>query len=149
MDIGELFPAGPVLDEEHQVGRVGSIEGLADRLRAGDVVRVFDRRRWGKSSVARAALKRLDTEGLITARVALDEYPTPAAAAAVLAEAFAARTQRVARTRARSAARSERSCPQAEKRPAARTRWPLASCSKDCDPRSSPCSGCWQLSLRP
>jgi hypothetical protein len=101
MDIGELFPAGPILDEEHQVGRVDSIEALADQLRAGDVVRVFDRRRWGKSSVARAALKRLHVEGLITARVALDEYPTPAAAAAVLAEAFAAPTERAA-TAARS-----------------------------------------------
>jgi len=101
MDIGELFPAGPVLDEEHQVGRIDSIEALADRLRAGDVVRVFDRRRWGKSSVARAALQRLHVEGLITARVALDEYPTPAAAAAVLAEAFAAPSRR-ATTAARS-----------------------------------------------
>lgn len=101
MDISDLFPAGPVLDEEHQVGRIDSIEGLAERLRAGDVVRIFDRRRWGKSSVARAALQRLRTEGLITARVALDEYPTPAAAAAVLTEAFVAPPQR-----AEAAARS-------------------------------------------
>jgi hypothetical protein len=89
MDISNLFPAGPIIDEEHQIGRLSSIEGMTDWLRAGDVIRVFDRRRWGKSSVARAALTRLQTEGLITVRLALDEYPTPAAAAAVLAEASA------------------------------------------------------------
>jgi hypothetical protein len=96
MDIGELFPAGPILDEEHQIGRLNPIEGMTDRLRAGDVIRVFDRRRWGKSSVARAALTRLETEGLITVRLALDEYPTPAAAAAVLAEVFSTRSERAA-----------------------------------------------------
>jgi len=52
------------------------------------VVRVFDRRRWGKSSVARAALSRLTAEGLVATRLPLDEYPTASAAAAVLASAF-------------------------------------------------------------
>ncbi len=100
MDISELFPAGPIIDEDHQIGRLSSIKGMTDRLRAGDVVRVFDQRRWGKSSVARAALKRLEAEGLVTVRLALDEYPTPAAAAAVLAEAFSTRSERtVAGTR--------------------------------------------------
>lgn len=54
MDISELFPAGPILSEERQIGRIPAIEALAAHLRAGDVMRVFDRRRWGKSSVARA-----------------------------------------------------------------------------------------------
>lgn len=90
MDLTDLFPAGPIIYEQHQIGRLNSSQGLADRLRAGDVVRVFDRRRWGKSSVARGALSRLEAEQMVVTRVALDEYPTPAAAAAVLAEAFRA-----------------------------------------------------------
>jgi hypothetical protein len=88
MDISELFPAGPIIDEAHQIGRRNSIEALTDRLRAGDVVRVFDRRRWGKSSVARAALARLTAERLVAIRLPLDEYPTASAAATVLANAF-------------------------------------------------------------
>jgi hypothetical protein len=96
MDISELFPAGPIIDERHQIGRLNSIEALTDRLRAGDVVRVFDRRRWGKSSVARAALVRLTTEGLVAVRLPLDEYPTAAAAAAYLANAFRTPGERAA-----------------------------------------------------
>jgi hypothetical protein len=96
MDLSELFPAGPIIDEQHQIGRLSSIEGLAERLRAGDVVRVFDRRRWGKSSVARAALSRLEAEQMVVMRLALDEYPTPAAAAAVLADAFTTPVERAA-----------------------------------------------------
>ncbi len=88
MDISELFPAGPIIDEAHQIGRRNSIEALTDRLRAGDVMRVFDRRRWGKSSVASAALARLAEEGVVAIRLPLDEYPTASAAAAVLASAF-------------------------------------------------------------
>lgn len=96
MDISQLFPAGPIIDELHQIGRRNSIEALADRLRAGDVVRVFDRRRWGKSSVARAALSRLTAEGMVAIRLPLDEYPTASAAAAVLASAFRTPGERVA-----------------------------------------------------
>ncbi len=88
MDISELFPAGPIIDEAHQIGRRNSIEALTDRLRAGDVMRVFDRRRWGKSSVASAALARLAEEGVVAIRLPLDEYPTASAAAAVVASAF-------------------------------------------------------------
>jgi len=95
MDISELFPAGPILSEERQIGRVPAIEALAAHLRAGDVIRIFDRRRWGKSSVARAALARLETEGLIALRLPLDEYPTSAAAAAFLASACASPAARV------------------------------------------------------
>ena len=101
MDISELFPAGPIIDEADQIGRRSSIEDLAERLRAGDVVRVFDRRRWGKSSVARAALARLHDQGVIAVRLPLDEYPTAEAAAAVLASHFLSETQRAA-TGARS-----------------------------------------------
>jgi hypothetical protein len=96
MDISELFPAGPIIDEAHQIGRRNSIDALTDRLRAGDVVRVFDRRRWGKSSVARAALGRLTAEGLVAIRLPLDEYPTASAAAAVLANAFWTPSERAA-----------------------------------------------------
>jgi hypothetical protein len=42
-------------------------------------VRVFDRRRWGKSSVARAALSRLEAADLVAVRLPLDEYPTASA----------------------------------------------------------------------
>jgi len=96
MDVSDLFPAGPIIDELQQIGRRNSIESLTDRLRAGDVVRVFDRRRWGKSSVARAALSRLTAEGLVAIRLPLDEYPTAAAAAAVLANAFQTPGERAA-----------------------------------------------------
>jgi hypothetical protein len=96
MDISDLFPAGPIIDESHQIGRRNSIDALTDRLRAGDVVRVFDRRRWGKSSVARAALARVEAEGLVAVRLPLDEYPTASAAAAVLASAFRTPGERAA-----------------------------------------------------
>jgi hypothetical protein len=96
MDISDLFPAGPIIDERHQIGRGPSIEALTDRLRAGDVVRVFDRRRWGKSSVARAALARLEAEGLVAVRLPLDEYPTASAAAAFLANALRTPGERAA-----------------------------------------------------
>jgi hypothetical protein len=94
MDISELFPAGPIIDERHQIGRGPSIDALTDRLRAGDVVRVFDRRRWGKSSTARAALSRLAAEGFVAIRLPLDEYPTASAAATFLASAFRTRGER-------------------------------------------------------
>src|SRR5579884_3373328 len=96
MDISDLFPAGPIIDEAHQIGRRNSIDALTDRLRAGDVVRVFDRRRWGKSSVARAALARLTAGGLVAIRLPLDEYPTASVAAAVLANAFGTHSERAA-----------------------------------------------------
>lgn len=95
MDISELFPAGPILSEERQIGRVPAIESLAAHLHAGDVTRMFDRRRWGKSSVARAALARLKTDGLIALRLPLDEYPTSASAAAFITSAFASPAARV------------------------------------------------------
>lgn len=98
MDISDLFPAGPIIDEPHQIGRGPSIDALTDRLRAGGVVRVFDRRRWGKSSVARAALARLDREDLVAVRLPLDEYPTASAAAAYLASAFRTTGERAAST---------------------------------------------------
>jgi hypothetical protein len=91
-----LFPAGPILSEERQIGRGPQIEALANRLRVGDVVRIFDRRRWGKSSAARAAIERLRDQGLIAERVPLDEYPTSAAAAAYVAHVFSGRARRAA-----------------------------------------------------
>lgn len=94
MDISDLFPAGPIIDEAHQIGRGPSIDALTDRLRTGNVVRVFDRRRWGKSSAARAALARLTAEGFVTVRLPLDEYPTASAAATFLASIFRTRGER-------------------------------------------------------
>lgn len=98
MDISDLFPAGPIIDEAHQIGRGPSIDALTDRLRAGDVIRVFDRRRWGKSSVARAALARLEGEDFVAVRLPLDEYPTASAAAAYLASAIRTTSERAAST---------------------------------------------------
>ncbi len=105
MDISELFPAGPILSEERQIGRVPAIEALASHLHAGDVMRIFDRRRWGKSSVARAALARLEIDGLIALRLPLDEYPTSEAAATFLASTFASPTVRVAKNARRLGSR--------------------------------------------
>lgn len=136
MDISELFPAGPIIDERHQIGRLNSIEALTDRLRAGDVVRVFDRRRWGKSSVARAALSRLTADGLVAVRLPLDEYPTALAAAAYLA----ARSRRGAnaqpRGHGRSGAALERPCRGLDRPAAAKRRQWSAACSRDSSPRT-------------
>src|SRR5439155_17273674 len=105
MDVSDLFPAGPILSEERQIGRVPAIEALAGHLRRGDVMRVFDRRRWGKSSAARAALTRLEVEGIVACRLALDEYPTSQAAATFLASVFASPAARAIRSTRRLGSR--------------------------------------------
>jgi hypothetical protein len=87
VSISELFKAGPPLTEDEQVGRSLVISALYDQVASGAVVRLFDQRREGKTSLALAVLARARKAGLVTSEVPLDEYPTaPAAAARVLAQ---------------------------------------------------------------
>jgi hypothetical protein len=71
----EVFPVGPPVGAEHQVGRLGNIERLAVMLRGGDHVVLSDVRRAGKSTVALAALEMLE-----------DDEPTPVVIAVDLHE---------------------------------------------------------------
>ncbi len=90
--LAELFKAGPPLSEDEQVGRSLVIDALYERVAAGEVVRLFDQRREGKTSLALAVLGRARAAGIVTCAVALDEYPTaPAAAARVLGQLRRAR----------------------------------------------------------
>ncbi len=85
--VAELFKAGPPLTEDEQVGRRSAIEALSSRAVAGEVLRLFDQRREGKTSLALAVLARARVAGVMTRHVPLDEYPTaPAAAARILAQ---------------------------------------------------------------
>ena len=53
----DVFPVGPPVDPQYQVGRLGDIERVAEALRGGDHVVLSDARRTGKSTVALAALQ--------------------------------------------------------------------------------------------
>jgi hypothetical protein len=81
ISIAELFKAGPPLTEAEQVGRAPAIEALADRVLAGEVLRLFGQRREGKTSLALAVLARADTAHVATCNLPLDEYPTAQAVA--------------------------------------------------------------------
>src|ERR1035438_1464538 len=61
--------AGPPLTELQQIGRGPTIEGLADRLRRGEVKKLFEPRRVGKTTVARGALRRFRADGGVDAEV--------------------------------------------------------------------------------
>ncbi len=85
--VAELFKVGPPLTEDEQIGRLSAIEAVFNRAVAGEVLRLFDQRREGKTSLALAVLARAHVAGVMTCHVPLDEYPTaPAAAARILAQ---------------------------------------------------------------
>ncbi len=69
--IAELFPAGPPLDEEQQVGRRPFIDGLDDRMGRGEKTKLLATRRTGKSSAARAVVRRFKERGEPAASVDL------------------------------------------------------------------------------
>jgi hypothetical protein len=58
----EVFPVGPPVALEHQVGRLGDIERVGEALRGGDHVVLSDDRRTGKSTVALGALDLLSAD---------------------------------------------------------------------------------------
>lgn len=86
-NFSEMFKAGPPLSEAEQVGRSLVLDALYGRIVAGEVVRLFDQRREGKTSLALAVLVRAQAAGVVTRALPLDQYPTaPAAAARVLGQ---------------------------------------------------------------
>ncbi len=70
-NLEELLRAGPPLTEEQQIGRGPAIEDLFERLRRGEVKKLYEARRVGKTTVARAALRRFRSIGGIDAEVNL------------------------------------------------------------------------------
>ena len=82
--LNELFPAGPLLDEEMQIGRGPAIDGLEVRIRDGEKVKLLEPRRVGKSSVAGAVMERLRRAQLPAATVDLAALSGPSGAAEVL-----------------------------------------------------------------
>jgi hypothetical protein len=89
-DLEELLRAGPPLTEEQQIGRGPAIEDLAERLRRSEVKKLYEARRVGKTTVARAALRRFRIAGGIDAEVNLAIHRTPGDAASELASQLAA-----------------------------------------------------------
>jgi hypothetical protein len=82
--LNELFPAGPPLSEELQIGRLGSIEALEQRVREGEKVKLLEPRRTGKSSAAGAVTDRLRTAGVPAADIDLAVLSGPTETAEVL-----------------------------------------------------------------
>jgi len=86
----ELFRAGPPLTETQQIGRTPVIAALAERLRSGEIKKLFEPRRVGKTTVARGALSRFRALGGVEAEVNLAIYRKPEEVASELASRLAA-----------------------------------------------------------
>jgi hypothetical protein len=69
-----MFPAGPPLPEEQQVGRGLAITSVERRLRANEVLLMMEGRRTGKTSVAVAALDRIHAADGRAAAVTLTRF---------------------------------------------------------------------------
>ena len=83
------FPAGPPIDEEQQIGRRPFIDALEQRLEDAEKRKLFEARRSGKTSAARAVLLRFAQRGRPTAAVDLARVRDPVEAAVRLAEQLA------------------------------------------------------------
>lgn len=83
----EIFPAGPPISEQLQIGRLPAIEGLEARMHDREKVKLLEPRRVGKSSVADAVVDRLRAASVPTASIDLAELGGGASEAA---EALAA-----------------------------------------------------------
>lgn len=86
----ECFRAGPPLTEAQQIGRAPTIEGLASRMLRGEVKKLYEARRVGKTTVARGALRRVRAAGGVDAEVNLAIHSDPEVVAAELASQLAA-----------------------------------------------------------
>lgn len=86
----DMFRAGPALTEVQQIGRGPTITDLVERLRRGEVKKLYEPRRVGKTTVARIALRRLRDAGGIDADVNLAIHRDPRDVARELASALAA-----------------------------------------------------------
>jgi hypothetical protein len=82
--LNELFPVGPPIDEELQIGRGPIIDALEARMRDAEKVKLLESRRVGKSSVAGAVTSRLRVGGLPAADADFASLGGPAEAAEVL-----------------------------------------------------------------
>ncbi len=89
-DVEEYFRAGRPLTEEQQIGRGPVIDGLAERALRGEVKKLYEGRRMGKTTVARAAVRRIRKVGGVDAEVNLSIYRDPASVASELASQLAA-----------------------------------------------------------
>lgn len=95
--LSELLPAGPPLTEAQQIGRAAAIDTLESRLRACEVVKMLEPRRVGKTSVARAALERIQETGGTVAYVNLAARAGPEETAKDLADQLAGGVSRTRR----------------------------------------------------
>jgi hypothetical protein len=86
----ETFRAGPPLTELQQIGRGPTIDGLAKRLLRGEVKKLYEPRRVGKTTVARGALRRLRAAGGVDAEVNVAIHRDPQDVARELASGLAA-----------------------------------------------------------
>jgi hypothetical protein len=86
----DMFRAGPALTELQQIGRGPTIDDLAERLRRGEVKKLYEPRRVGKTTVARIALRRLRDAGGVDADVNLAIHRDPREVARELASGLAA-----------------------------------------------------------
>ncbi|HEY5709383.1 MAG TPA: hypothetical protein VIS51_08300 [Solirubrobacterales bacterium] len=108
--LSELFPAGPPIGEDQQIGRHQFIESVEERLRSGDVLIFADERRKGKTSVARASLARIRSAGGAVAEINLASHGKDhLGAAGVLASELAGELGRRARRLGDTARRLRRS----------------------------------------
>lgn len=82
--LNELFPVGPPLSEELQIGRRPSIDALEQRVRDGEKLKLLEPRRTGKSSAAGAVTDRLRGDGIPAADADLAVLNGPAETADVL-----------------------------------------------------------------
>jgi hypothetical protein len=104
--LSELFPAGPPLREDQQIGRQRFIDSIEERLRGGDVMIFADARRVGKTSVARASLTRIEAIGGTVAEVNLAAHGSDhLGAASALASELAGNLRRNAQRLGNSARR--------------------------------------------
>lgn len=107
--LSELLPAGPPISEDQQIGRSAFIGSVEERLRSGDVLIFADARRVGKTSVARAALARIEAAGGAVAEVNLATHGKDhLGAASALASALAGNLGRQARWLGNTARRLRR-----------------------------------------
>lgn len=100
IEINDLFPAGPVLDEGQQVGRAPFLDALQSRMDAAEKVKLFASRRTGKTSAASAVVARIGDQHRPVANVDLSRVPQSTDVARRLAEQLApglARTDRARR----------------------------------------------------
>jgi uncharacterized protein len=109
-DIRELFPTDDPVEPDLLIGRSSDVEELAARLGAGTHVVVAGPRRTGKSTVALAALARIDAKGLYTAHVDLWDYEDLSSLTQALAQSVLANRGPVAKAlrRARESGRDLR-----------------------------------------